>query len=247
MRLQKFIAESGLASRRRAEELIQMGRVKVNGVVVEKMGLIVDPALDRVEVDAKPIHQKEPTYQYLIYHKPKGQLVSKNDPHHEKTIYDFLPKLHGAMNSVGRLDFQSEGLILITNDGPLAHQLTHPSSQIEKVYFVQLNRLMQPEQILSFQKGLKLEDYRSSPASLSFLKTSQNPYQRRKEEIWMKVVICEGKKRQVRKMFEVFDIRVIRLIRVSFGPLSLEGLSYKASRYLNPAEVKKLKKIAQAI
>ncbi len=227
MRLQHFLAKAGVASRREAEKLILQGKVKVNGEVIYKLGTQVDPNSDQISFQNKLL-SLVPQKTYILFHKPRGVIVTKKDPQKRKTVFDCIPNLHPSVNAVGRLDYDSEGLLLLTNDGDLAHQLTHPSSEIKKEYWVELNEIPSSEKLKQLEKGIILEGTKTAPARIQKIK---------KEKIWFSIEIHEGKKRQVRRMFEWAGVKVLRLVRVRIGSLNLGDLPVGGYRELNPAEI----------
>jgi len=227
MRLQHFLAKAGVASRREAEKLILQGKVKVNGEVIYKLGTQVDPNSDKISFENKLL-VVAPQKIYILFHKPRGVIVSKKDPQKRKTVFDCLPNLHPSVNAVGRLDYDSEGVLLLTNDGDLAHKLTHPSSEIKKEYWVELNEIPASEKLKQLEKGIVLEGKKTAPARIQKIK---------KEKFWFSIEIHEGKKRQVRRMFEWAGVKVLRLVRVRLGSLELGGLKNGAWRELHASEI----------
>lgn len=233
LRLQKFLSERGLASRREAEKLILAGQVRVNGVLVKELGTKIDPEIDEVTFRGKAV-LKQPAAVYYLLHKPRNTIVTRKDPEGRKTVYELIPHLHPSVRTVGRLDFDSEGLLLLTNDGDLAYRLTHPSFEIKKVYEVQVNEAVLPENIRQLERGVMLEGEKTAPAKIK-AKSS------RAKDFWYSIEIHEGKKRQVRRMFEWAGVKVLRLIRVKLGPLSLGNLEKGKWRELKSEEIEALK------
>jgi 23S rRNA pseudouridine2605 synthase len=231
IRLQRFLSQAGIASRREAEKIILNGEVAINEVVVRELGVKIDPEVDRVSHRGKRLSLQKELFYYLLY-KPVGVVVTKKDPEGRKTVFNLIPNLDPSVNTVGRLDLDSEGLLLLTNDGELAHRLTHPSFEIDKVYHVQLNRLPPLEKLEQLRSGIFLEDKKTAPAQIKVLHKSPG--------FWMSVQIHEGKKRQVRRMFEWAGCRVSRLIRVKLGPLELGNLQPGKWRMLTSSELSKL-------
>lgn len=216
MRLQKILAQAGIASRRRAEELIFLKRVKVNGQVVTEMGVQADPFRDKIEVDGKPLGGAEKKAYYLFY-KPANVMVTRHDPQGRPTIYDYLKKIPERVNPVGRLDFDSEGLILLTNNGELHAQLTHPKHEVPKTYQVKISGRISEEKLNKLRTGVNIGGYVTRPCQVKISKVNPN-------NVWLEIIIHEGKNRQIRRMIEAVDCLVLRLIRVAIGPLTLEGL-----------------------
>jgi 23S rRNA pseudouridine2605 synthase len=210
-RLQKFLSQAGVASRRHAEEMIQKGLVKVNGKVIKEMGIKVDPDKDKVTVNNKPV--KVNTMVYLALNKPKRYVTTRDDPRKRRTVYDLLPKdLKNTVWPVGRLDFNTEGLLLLTNDGELTQQLTHPSKEHEKEYEVKLDKEVSEGRLDKIKTGMIIDGEKTAPAKL------------RVEGTTVYITIHEGKNRQVRKMFGSFGYTVRNLKRIRIGKLKLADL-----------------------
>ena len=237
-RLQKYLAGAGIASRRKCEELILQGQVRVNNSVVTKLGTKVDPQKDIVEVKGKLVKYKEiKQYSYILLNKPKGYLTSLSDPFGRPTVLDLLKGVKERVYPVGRLDYNSEGLLILTNDGELTNALTHPSKEVEKVYIVKLKGIPSSENLKILSKGVTLKNnYKLSPCSIYLLNTING-------NAILKIKIKEGKKRQIRKMAEYIRHFVLELRRIRTGPISLKGVKPGEYRYLNKEEIKNLKKI----
>jgi len=237
-RLQKYLAGAGIASRRKCEELILQGRVEVNNFVVTELGTKVDPQKDIIKVDDKLVKYKEDKhYSYILLNKPKGYLTSLSDPFGRPTVLDLLKGVKERVFPVGRLDFNSEGLLILTNDGELAYALTHPAKEVEKVYIVKVKGIPSSEKLKTLSKGVTLKNnYKISPCNIYLLKTVNG-------NAILKVKIKEGKKRQIRKMAEHIGHFVLKLRRIQTGPISLKGVKPGEYRYLNKEEIKSLKKI----
>ncbi len=234
-RLQKIIARAGLASRREAERWIQEGRVAVNGRVVRELGSQADPGKDKIKVDGKLIHQ--PSQLYYLFHKPAGMITSMDDPQGRLHLGEWLERFgrKGRLFPVGRLDFNSSGLLFLTNDGELAQRLTHPRYQIRKSYRVKVSRCPSEQELNLLRGGIKLEDGITAPARVRVL-------QLLKKNAWLEVEIREGRYREVRRMFEALRIFVEKLMRVRMGPLHLGRLSQGEMRPLTQAESIALKR-----
>jgi 23S rRNA pseudouridine2605 synthase len=213
-RLQKILSRAGIASRRHAEELILSGKVQVNNRVVRELGSKADVQTDTITVEGKPLHPQQ-SYHYYAYYKPRGVLVSKKDKLGRKTIFDLL-KLPSEVNSVGRLDKDSEGLLLLTDDGDLLQKFTHPSFEVSKIYHVQISRKMQHEEKKRLLQGVLLEGKRVHAVRIRALPQV--------EGFWIEMELREGIKREIRRMLELFEIRVIRLIRIQHGSVTLGSL-----------------------
>lgn len=237
-RLQKVLAEAGIASRRKCEEIITSGRVMVNGEVVTTLGVKVDPAADEIQVDGKAINQQKKIY--VMLHKPKGVITSANDPGGRKVVTDFLPGIRERVYPVGRLDYDTEGLLLLTNDGEFAHMLTHPKHHVPKTYRATVKGVPHGSLLEKLRTGVQLEDGITHPAEVEYADLDPD-----KNETVIEITIYEGRNRQVRRMFEAISFPVIRLKRIKFGPIFLTGLPRGKYRHLTPQEVNELKDTAK--
>ncbi|AEH44936.1 pseudouridine synthase [Thermodesulfatator indicus DSM 15286] len=236
IRLNKFLSRAGVASRRKADELIKEGKVKVNGKVVREPGIKIDPSSQNVEVDDQLITIEEPVY-YLFY-KPSGYLTSLYDPHGRKTIKEFLKSLPTRVFPVGRLDAATEGLLLLTNDGELANRLLHPRYEIKRVYHATIKGHPHEKLIDRLLKeGVEVEGRRVFPKKIRLLRRSPRTST-------YEIVVGEGRKREVRKIFASIGHPVVHLKRVAFGPLTLGRLRPGEIRPLSPKELSQLKKAA---
>ena len=237
MRINKFLAECGVASRRAADAMIRSGRVSVNGKKMTEPGYDVVVENDAVCVDGrrvKPVSH----YTYLMIYKPKGCICSRSDELGRKTIYDYV-KLEKKLDCVGRLDYDSEGLLLLTNDGELLHRLTHPSYEIPKTYVIKIEGGITEDELKAWRKGLKLDDGTvTAPAQVSLLGTEDKLCR-------LEVTIREGKNREIRRMAEALGKNVVFLKRTALGELKLGGLGRGASRFLTAKEVSYLKKLTK--
>lgn len=236
-RLQKVISQAGIASRRDSEELIKAGRVKVNGVVVTELGTKVEPTRDKVAVDNKLIRTEKSVY--ILLNKPRGIVTTLHDPEGRKTVASLLPDISERIYPVGRLDYNTEGLLLMTNDGELTHALTHPSHEIDKTYRAKVLGRPPEEKLDRLRAGIKLEDGLTAPAKVNTME-----YDREKDLTTVEIVISEGRNRQVRRMFEAIGHPVRQLKRVKFAFLTLIGVRRGSYRHLEPAEVENLRNIA---
>ena len=236
MRLQKYLALSGVASRRNAEKMIADGRVAVNGTVITEMGVQVDELHDKVTVDGNLCRLEEEKH-YLAYNKPIGEVTTVTDPEGRATVMDKFRDYPVRLYPVGRLDYDSEGLILLTNDGDLMNNLLHPSHEVDKTYLARVSNQVSDESIRRLRAGVKLDDGRmTSPAKVRFLK--QEAF-----ATVLLVTIHEGRYRQVRRMFEAVGHEVVQLKRVGFGTIMLGDLPRGSWRKLSDLEVKKLKEL----
>ena len=234
MRLQKYLAQCGVAARRKCEEMIAAGRVSVNGKIIAEMGTQVTDT-DVVWVDGKPV-TPEPEKRYILYHKPIGEVTTVSDPRGRATVLDRFQDFPVRLYPVGRLDFDSEGLLLLTNDGDLAQSLLHPSREVDKVYLARVNGDVTVEDIREIRQGVLLDGRRTSKAEVRVIR-------RTNLETVLLVSIHEGRNRQVRRMFEAVGRTVLMLRRVQFGPLQLGGLKRGEWRELTEEEVRLLKDV----
>lgn len=236
-RLHKVIAASGLCSRREAEELIARGRVHVNGKRVQTMGVKVTPR-DKIEVDGRALPEKSAPLT-LALHKPRGVLTSKSDPFHNQTVMDLLPVECRHLNPIGRLDKDSEGLLLFTSDGALLERLTHPKYGHEKTYEVLVHGAVQESDLELIRKGpIHLDGYLLRPMKARLL--SQETVNSGKTYTWLEMKLKEGRKRQIRRVMELLGYPVARLIRTAIGKVYLDELPSGKTRSLNEAELQEL-------
>ena len=235
MRLQKFLARAGVASRRGSENLMTAGRVRVNGVVMTELGTKVDPNVDSVTVDGKPVLIAEQPV-YLALNKPAGVVTTMSDPQGRTTVAALVPsREYPGLFPVGRLDYDTTGLLLFTTDGEIAHRLLHPSRHVEKVYRVLADgRATEPE-LDRLREGVSLDDGLTAPARVQAIRSSGGT-------TYCEVAISEGRKRQVRRMFSAIGHPVIELHRIAFGPVELGDLSRASWRLLDEREVAALRK-----
>ncbi|RDU35017.1 pseudouridine synthase [Neobacillus piezotolerans] len=235
-RLQKVIARAGIASRRKAEDLIKEGKVKVNGKVITELGVKVSPS-DRVEVEEVQIEREEPVY--FLFYKPRGVISTVKDEKGRKAVTDFFPDIKERIFPIGRLDYDTSGLLLLTNDGDFANLLMHPRSEIDKVYVAKTEGIPQREALRKLEKGIKLEDGKTAPAKVKMLSGDK-----KKQTAIIEIAIHEGRNRQVRRMFEAIGHPVSKLKRERYGFLTLGGLKAGEMRELTPHEVKQLRALA---
>ncbi|CAG7611936.1 Ribosomal large subunit pseudouridine synthase B [Paenibacillus solanacearum] len=236
-RLQKVLAEAGIASRRKCEELITAGRVEVNDRVVTVLGVKVDPAQDSIKVDGRPIKRESKVY--VLFNKPKGVITSAQDPEGRKTVTDFFKNLKERIYPIGRLDYDTEGLLLLTNDGEFAHLLTHPKHHVPRTYLATVKGVPHGTALDKLRTGIKLEDGMTAPAEVEY-----HDIDPQTNETVVKITIFEGRNRQVRRMFDAIHHPVIKLKRVQFGPLQLSGVPRGKYRHLTPQEVRELREEA---
>ncbi|MGH7340570.1 MAG: pseudouridine synthase [Candidatus Rokuibacteriota bacterium] len=233
VRLQKFLSQAGIASRRAAEELIRSGRVRVNGETVAELGTKVDPSRDAVEVDGRMVRPAARVW--IAVYKPRGLVSTRSDPEGRRTLYDVLPPRFRRLFYVGRLDRVSEGLMLLTNDGDAAHRLLHPRYGVSREYEVSLAGRLTKAERDRLLDGVTLEDGLARAESIRATGRSQTGASR------VRIVLREGRKREVRRMFEAVGHRVRRLVRVRYGPVDLGELEPGAWRELTDAEVERIK------
>lgn len=235
MRINKFIAECGVASRRNADVLIKEGRVKKNGKPVTECGVNVDERNDTVTVDGIKLELPS-AFTYVMLNKPKGCVCTSSDEHGRKTIFDFFDGPDKRLFSVGRLDYDSEGLILLTNDGDLSFRLTHPSNEIPKTYSVRIEGEIDESDLAKLRAGVYIDGVKTNRSKIKVTEVKDNMTK-------LSVTIYEGKNRQIRKMFEAVGKNVVFLKRVAIGDMRLGGLGRGAWRYLKADEIYYLKNL----
>lgn len=233
-RLQKLMAAAGLASRREAEKWIAAGRVSVNGRIAS-LGDSADPEQDHVEVDGRPLGGGGRKF-YLLLNKPVGYVSSRSDPEGRPVVIDLVSEIPARLYPVGRLDLNTEGLLLLTNDGALAHRLAHPRHQVEKTYLVRVRGTLSREARERLAGGVLLEDGMTAPARLDKVRSAGT-------HSWFELTIREGRNRQVRRMCEAIGFQVSRLKRIRIAFLELDELPSGKFRHLTPQEVARLKKL----
>ncbi|KYH14456.1 pseudouridine synthase [Staphylococcus kloosii] len=236
-RLQKRIANSGYTSRRKAEVLIEEGKVKVNGETVTELGTKVKSS-DTVEVEGIKLEQEDKLY--ILFYKPAQVITSVSDDKGRKVVTDYFKELDTRIYPVGRLDYDTSGLLLLTNDGDFTNLMTHPRYKIKKKYVVKLKGYLMREEVKALEKGIKLEDGVTQPATVKIKNQDKE-----KSTTLVEITITEGRNRQVRRMFEYFGHEVSKLQRIEFGPLNLTGLNAGEGRVLTPHEVKTLRHLAE--
>ena len=233
-RIQKILSESGVASRRKAEELIRERRVMINGRPA-RIGEKADPDRDHIKVDGRRVNLSSPKV-YLLLNKPKGVVTTADDPEGRTTVLDLVGIAKPRLFAVGRLDFDAEGLLLLTNDGAMAHRLSHPSFRIPRTYQVKVKGKPNPDEIRKLSRGIALEDGPTAPCLIKSLKVTE-------ENQWLEMVLHEGRNRQVKRMWERLGYPVLKLKRVGFAGLALGKLKPGESRSLRPREVQRLREI----
>jgi len=233
VRLNKFLSLAGVASRREADRWIVQGRVSVNNKIVDELGFKIDEERDVVQVDGRKV-QVKPTPVYILLNKPAGHLVTLKDPFRRPVVRSLLPASLGRVFPVGRLDLESEGLLVLTNDGELAHRLSHPRFGVKKVYLVKVKGEPNKEVLSRLERGIYLEGRKTAPAKAALLAPGQ-------KSSWLRLELQEGRKREVREMCAAVGHPVQELRRVEYAGLVLKGLKPGQWRHLGPPEVRRLK------
>lgn len=236
VRLNKFLASAGICSRRAADELIRAGRVSINGDLVRELGVRIDPMLDEVWLDDVRVMQERKVY--LLFNKPKGVVCTNARNEQRKRVIDFLDKVKGRIYTIGRLDADSEGLILLTNDGDFAQEMAHPKYGVPKTYAVLVRGSVDARAVTKVRGGVWLSEGKTSGANVRIER-------RGRDRTYLKVTIREGKNREVRRVFAKLGNSVLMLKRVRIGGLSLHGLRSGRHRFLRPEEVAELRRMAK--
>ncbi|TVX92850.1 pseudouridine synthase [Paenibacillus agilis] len=234
-RLQKVMANAGIASRRKCEQLILDGKVEVNGELVLTLGVKANPDTDEITVNGRPL-RKAAEKVVIAFYKPKGVITSMSDPEGRKTVKDFLKKIKTRVYPVGRLDYDTEGLLILTNDGELANWLTHPRHHVGKIYRATVKGIPHGDKLEMLKKGIMLDDGMTQPAEVEYFDVDLE-----QNVATISMTIYEGRNRQVRRMFEAIGHPVTRLKRVQFGNITLQGLVRGKHRLLTKAEINELK------
>ncbi len=232
MRLQKYIAMCGVASRRSAEKLIESGRVYVNGDLVDYMGCEVDEARDEVTVDGRLIRPEKKLY-YIALNKPKNYVTTVSDDLDRPTVMELVQDINARIYPVGRLDFDTSGLLIMTNDGAFANAVTHPSHAVDKAYIARINRPLDKSEELALRRGVEIDGKKTAPAKVESLPPGKM--------IEVKITIHEGRNRQIRKMLEAVGVQVFSLKRIAVGGVTLGNLPEGKWRHLKSVEVDKLR------
>lgn len=238
MRLHKFIAQCGAGSRRKAEQMIQEGRVSVNNEVVRTLGVQIDPHRDKIKLDNKLLKGPQPRT-YLLFYKPKGCLSSMKEEGSRPSIPQFLKRIKVRVFPVGRLDYDAEGILLLTNDGEMAKVLAHPRYNIPRRYLVKVKGIPSEEKLRALKRGIKLEDGFTRPATARLMSITKAA------NCWIAITVLEGRNRLIKRMFQQLGHPALKLKRVQFSFLGLGGLLPGQYRYLTPDEIKKLHEIVE--
>jgi 23S rRNA pseudouridine2605 synthase len=242
-RLQKIISAAGVASRRLAEELIEQGRVEVNGKVIRELGTKANPDTDEIKVDGRRIKEQK-RKRYILLYKPRGYVTTRSDPEGRPTVMDLLKSVKEYVYPVGRLDYDSEGLLLLTNDGDLAARLMHPSHEVEKVYEARVRGVPAPEELDRLASGIVIDGRRTAPAKIHVPDRPAKVTASGNEQTFVEIVLHEGRQRQVRRMFELIGHPVARLRRTRIGPITDEQIPIGHWRDLDEEEITKLQRAA---
>lgn len=237
MRINKYIASCGIASRRKAEDLIIENRVKVNGKIVNELSFQINEAEDKVEVDGKAIGLEEELV-YIMLNKPEGYVTTVKDQFDRKSVIDLVKGVGARVYPIGRLDYETSGLLLLTNDGDLTYKLTHPKHEVDKTYVATVKGIPNESEINNFEKGLYIEDYKTAPAKIKIVKKNIE-----KNYAVCEIKIHEGRNRQVRKMCRAINHPVMNLRRKAMGKIVLKDVEIGQYRYLTNDEVNYLKKL----
>lgn len=231
-RLQKIISSAGITSRRSAEAMITSGRVAVNGQIITELGSKADPETDKITVDGKPVSIPKKRI-YLLLNKPAGYVTTLSDPGGRPVVTELLKEIPERLYPVGRLDFNTEGLLLLTNDGEWANRLAHPSHEVEKEYLVKIRGALGSDKIAMLTKGINLDDGMTAPARIEIIRVLE-------KNVWFTITIHEGRYRQVRRMCEAAELPLVKLKRIRYGNILLGELKAGEYRLLDPAEAKLL-------
>jgi len=234
-RIQKILARAGVASRREAEQMVLEGRVRVNGKVIDQLGFKADPLKDHIKVDGKRLPRPEPKVTFLV-HKPRGYLSTVKDPAGRPTVMDLVGKCKWRLYPLGRLDFDSEGLLLLTNDGDLAYHLSHPKFSIPRTYWAKVQEVPNERKLGLLKKGVRLEDGLARAHSVQLLRQKE-------KNSWIQLTVTEGRNHLVKRMLAAIGHPVLKLKRVGFGPLRLGNLPVGQYRALTEEEMEELKRL----
>ena len=234
IRLQKYIAECGITSRRKAEECILNGKIKVNGTIIKELGTKIDPNKDEVYFNNKRISREKKKI-YILLNKPIGYVTTVKDQFNRDSVLDLIKGINERIVPVGRLDMYTSGALILTNDGNFTYKLTHPSNEINKTYVVTIKGIIQNEEIEQLQKGVKIDNYITRPAKIKVLKTDED-----KNISRIEITIHEGKNRQIRKMCETVGYKVLALHRTKIGDIGVKDLKLGEWRYLRDNEINNL-------
>ncbi|MBD2187242.1 pseudouridine synthase [Pseudanabaena mucicola] len=236
-RIQKILSRHGIASRRGAEQIIQAGRVKINGIIVTELGTKADPNCDRIEVDGKLLHMQAPEFVYLLINKPVGVVSTCDDPQGRTTVLDVLPSAYQHLYPVGRLDYNSSGALILTNDGEFANYLMHPRHHVTKTYSVWVRNIPSPNILHQWRSGIILDGKMTLPATVNILQVDQSRSQPRTQ---LEIILSEGRNRQIRRMAEQLGHPVLSLHRLAIASIPLGDLKSGTYRPLCDREITQL-------
>ncbi len=236
-RLQKIIANAGITSRRSAEKLIDSGKVSLNGKVITTLGVKADPSKDKIRINGKLLSHSDAKL-YILLNKPSGYITSLKDPEGRPTVMDLLKKIRQRVYPVGRLDYDTEGLLIITNDGEFANILMHPRHKVQKTYMVKIKGQISEKSIKHLTEGVHIDGRKTAPVAIKKKGL-------REKNSWIEISLQEGRNRQIKRMLEVLRYRVLKLKRTSYGSLNVRGVPLGAYRLLNRFEVAHLKKATE--
>jgi pseudouridine synthase len=242
IRLQKILSSAGIASRRAAERLMAEGRVSVNGEVVREPGGRADPEVDDIRVDRRPVHAAARRL-YLLLNKPRGYVTTRSDPEGRPTVLDLLSGIRDYVYPVGRLDYDSEGLLVLTNDGELAARLTHPRHEVPREYHARVRGIPDDRALRRLARGVVLDGRKTAPAEIAVVERGLG---QRRDQALLSITLHEGRRRQVRRMCEAVGHPIVRLRRVRFGPIADDHLKVGTFRSLTSSEVAALRKAASS-
>ena len=237
MRINKYIASCGVASRRKAEEIILEGRVSINKKIINELSYNVDELNDKVEIDGKEIKLADKNV-YIVLNKPEGYITSVKDQFDRPSVLDLVKDIKERVYPIGRLDYETSGLLILTNDGDLTYKLTHPKHEVDKTYAAIVKGIPTAEEMKNFEEGLYIEDYKTAPAKIKLVRNEIE-----KNYSICEIKIHEGRNRQVRKMCRAINHPVLRLRRVAMGKITLQKLEVGEYRYLSDKEIEYLKSI----
>lgn len=233
IRLQRFLAQAGAASRRKAEELILAGRVRVNGRVVRLLGTKVDPAADKVELDRRRLYVED--HAWILLNKPAGTVSTADDPEGRTTVLELVGEQGVRLYPVGRLDYHTEGVLLLTNDGELANALMHPRNQVPRIYHVKVKGIIDPDLLDRLREGVVLQDTGERAKAVAGILGTTGKH------TWIEITLREGRNRQIHRMLDAVDLTVLKLIRVAYAGLTAEGLPPGRFRSLTQGEINQLR------
>ncbi|MFH1262384.1 MAG: pseudouridine synthase [Pseudomonadota bacterium] len=233
LRLNRFLAQLGVASRRKVDEMIAAGRISIKGKTISELGAKVAPGTKGIEIDGMPLERSQAKKVYFVLHKPRGVMTTLSDPEGRPTVADLIAHVRERIYPIGRLDYDTEGVLLFTNDGDLAHQLAHPKFEVKKTYMVKVKGRPAAEVLLKLRRGVRPEDGIAKPIELEFDRATR-------QNSWYRMVVAEGRNRLVKRMWMRVGHPVAKLIRVNFAGITLGDLKVGELRPLKPTEIQRL-------